>query len=121
MSIKPAKPPTAAAQPKAVFAGQSYQGQPDDVIDDLLGIVAGLLPGVFTPELRAKADSIGRERWGGDKPYISRRAGEGRSERNANIRRDHRRGASIPLLERRYSLSRRHLHRLLSLDGDEPI
>ena len=124
MTIAAARKPQAApAAP--LFTGQStsqpaaHHASPDDLVDDLLGIVAGLLPEAFTETLRAKADAIARERWGGDRPYIARRSGEGRSERNASVRRDHRHGASVPLLQRRYGLSRRQIHRLLSLSAED--
>ena len=55
-----------------------------------------------------------RERWGGDRPYVAIRPGSGRSERNDRIRRDHGAGERIPLLERRYGLTRSQLHRILA-------
>lgn len=51
--------------------------------------------------------------WGGERWYFERRAGEGRPERNAAIRRDYQRGESLAFLERRYGLCRRQLLRIV--------
>lgn len=112
---------SAAATTRALFTGQSTTGpglampQPhadDDFVDDVLALVARLVPGM-TPEHAAQAAQAVRERWGGDRPFIARRAGEGRSGRNEQIRRDYLRGERLALLERRYGLSQRHLIRIV--------
>ena len=106
----------AKAQPatRSLFVGQSTEHAPpsDDFVDDVLALLASLLPGV-TPEHCAAAGAAVRERWGGDRPYIARRAGEGRSGRNEAIRRDYLRGERLALLERRYGVSQRHLIRIV--------
>lgn len=114
---------TAARKPRTTPPGQLFAGQStdhpattgDDIIDDILAEVAARLP-AFTPTLRATVDAAVRDRWGGDKPYIAKRQGDGRSERNSAIRRDHRRGVSVAVLQRRYGLSRITLWRILGVD-----
>lgn len=114
---KPATPAQAAAP---LFHGQSTaHAAPaidDDFVCDVLALVRLLAAGV-TAEQLAAIDAAARERWGGDRPYIAKRQGEGRSDRNAAIRRDFQRGESIPLLMRRYNLSRVTIWRVLELDG----
>lgn len=109
MTITAARKPAAAAD--SLFTGQSTTGpgqHPDDFVCDVLAIVAALLPGL-QPEQLHKADAAVRERWGGDRPYIAKRIGQGRSDRNAAIRRDYLHGESFDLLERRYGLCKRRL------------
>lgn len=72
----------------------------------------------MTDEQAARLASRACGTWGGDRPYIAKRQGEGRSDRNAAIRRDFQRGESIPLLMRRYELCRRQILRVLKLDQD---
>ena len=60
------------------------------------------------------ASGQARRVFGGDRVYISRRLGEGTSERNAAIKRDYWQGGEhIPLLERRYGLSSSHIWRII--------
>lgn len=111
--IKPVKKPGKPAQP--VFEGQSYPEQSgDDFVQHVLEVVAGLIPGINPADLAA-ADAAVRERWGGDRPYIARRMGEGRSQRNDAIRRDYLAGERFELLERRYGLTRRRLMQIVKL------
>lgn len=120
---KPASKPTAAP----LFHGQSTAHQPevvDDFLCDVLAIARAEMLAEFPGQEKkvdaaiARADPKGRERWGGDRPYIAKRHGEGRSDRNAAIRRDYQRGEAIPLLMRRYSLSRVTIWRVLGMDGE---
>jgi Mor family transcriptional regulator len=114
MSIKPARTPQQPTEP--LFAGQSCEyPNPDDFVDDVLAIVRALVPGLGA-DVCAKACAAIRERWGGDRPYIARRAGEGRSGRNEAIRRDYQRGERLALLERRYAISQRHILRIIKSD-----
>lgn len=113
---KPATPANAAAP---LFHGQSTAHAPaidDDFVCDVLALVQQMAVSV-TAEQLAAIDAAARERWGGDRPYIAKRQGEGRSDRNAAIRRDFQRGESVPLLMRRYQLSRVTIWRVLELDG----
>jgi len=119
-ATKPATPRARAASP-GLFVGQSTTGAglpepdyPDDFVCDVVRIVADVVAGLSEEQKRAVNEAV-RERWGGDRPYIARRLGEGRSERNAAIRRDHQRGESIALLCRRYDLCRRQVLRVLGL------
>lgn len=103
----PTKP---AATPACASA---YQPTRDDIIDDMLSLVLTLAPG-FTAALAAQADAQIRARWGGDRPYIAARRGAGSSARNAAIRRDYwQNGERIPLLERRYGLSKSRIWEIL--------
>lgn len=108
-------------QPAApLFAGQSTSHAAplqDDFVCDLQDLMRAHVQGITDETLRALGGAI-RERWGGDKPYIARRPGEGRSERNAAIQRDFRRGDTVPLLMRRYQLSRVTVWRILGRDMD---
>lgn len=107
MSIKPARAPQ--PNPAPLFAGQSSEADnPDDFVDQVLATVRALVPGL-SADLCDRASAAIRERWGGDRPYIARRAGEGRSGRNESIRRDYQRGERLALLERRYGLTQRRL------------
>lgn len=103
-------------RPAAVFHGQSTAHAPapgaDDFVCDLIAIVRARVPGM-TEEQAAAVDAEARARWGGDSPYIAKRPGDGRSARNESIRRDHRRGAAVPLLMRRYNLSRVTIWRIV--------
>jgi Mor family transcriptional regulator len=110
------KPAPAKAQPaEPLFQGQSYHAAPDDFVCDVLALVLELAPGI-TGEQAAQVDAALRERWGGDRPYIAKRQGEGRSDRNAAIRRDYQRGESIALLCRRYQVSRVTVWRVLGVE-----
>lgn len=123
ITTRPKTTPAAptAAPARTLFTGQSTTGpglampQPhtdDDFVDDVLALVVRMVPGM-TPDHAAQAAQAVRERWGGDRPFIARRAGEGRSGRNEQIRRDYLRGERLALLERRYGLSQRHLIRIV--------
>jgi Mor family transcriptional regulator len=111
-TAKPATTPT-------LFVGQSTTSsthaapQGDDFVSDVLSLVAERLPDADDATLRAVDVAI-RERWGGDRPYIARRHGEGRSDRNMAIRRDFAQGAGLGLLERRYGLCKRQLLRIVA-------
>lgn len=109
MSITRAKPITSPDN-GPLFVGQSTSGpgNPDDFVEDVLAQIATIIPG-FGGDAMARAGAAIRERWGGDRPYIARRAGEGRSARNQAIRRDYLAGERFELLERRYQLTRRRL------------
>lgn len=84
----------------------------DDFVSDVLAVVASLAPDL-KPEHLAAAEAEVRHRWGGDRPYIARRPGEGHSYRNEQIRRDYSRGERLALLERRYNLSQRRLLQII--------
>lgn len=105
---KPAKPKPIHAPPPMPWDGAS-----DDIVADILRRVAALTPG-FTAALALQIDRDVREMWGRDRCYIARRAGEGTSERNAKIRRDHRNGERTALLCRRYGLTRQAIHKILT-------
>lgn len=117
MSITPArKPRLAPAAP--LFEGQSASGRycesTDDFVDDLGAILADLAPGLGE-EVIADLKAQVRDRWGGDRPFIARRQGEGRSERNAAIKADFQRGERVSLLSRRYGLTRMQIYRIVGV------
>lgn len=121
MTITAARKPKSTTAIAPLFHGQST-AQPgadaDDFVSDVLAMVQQLAP-AFTAEHAAKVDAALRERWGGDRPYIAKRPGEGRSDRNAAIRRDYQRGESIAFLCRRYNVSRVTVWRVLGVVVDE--
>ena len=85
----------------------------NDIIDDILRRVISMAPG-FSAALAKQVDKEARAQWGGDRPYISLRRGGGTSARNASIKRDYwQNGEHIPLLERRYSLSKTRLWEII--------
>ena len=112
--IETTKTRKAEQQQGDVFAGQSYdnEAQADDFVCDVLRLVRQLIPKI-TDELAAQADAALRERWGGDRPYIARRLGQGRSERNERIRRDYLAGERFELLERRYGITSRRILQII--------
>lgn len=118
-------PNTDASAP--LFVGQSTTGPglpaaPHHLVDDFVIDVQTTIRRIASNIQDDTINAIGaaiRERWGGDRPYIAKRPGEGRSERNAAIRREFRRGDSIPLLSRRHNLGRRQILRIVGLP-DEP-
>jgi Mor family transcriptional regulator len=90
----------------------------DDVIEYTIACALALSPPDVRAEVRAHiaqhASGQARRIFGGDRVYISRRLGEGTSQRNAAIKRDYwQKGEHIPLLERRYGLSSSHLWRII--------
>ena len=101
---KPAKPATKPVP---------YVPDENDIVADMLAVVRELWP-ELPPEKLQQAERHIRERWGGDRPYIAMRAGDGRSVRNDAIRRDHLAGERIPLLMRRYDLSRSRINEILA-------
>jgi len=105
-----ATPPTAPTMP--------WDGAGDDIVADILQRVVAITPG-FTAALAAQVDRDVRDLWGGDRPYIARRAGEGSSQRNAAIRRDWRAGERIGYLVRKYGLTRQRIHQILALPDEE--
>jgi Mor family transcriptional regulator len=103
--VKIAKPQAIQAQPEEMTVSEPNE---NDIIDDILRRVIAMAPG-FSEALAAQIDKEARAQWGGDRPYISLRRGDGRSTRNANIKRDYLAGERVPLLERRYGLSARQI------------
>jgi Mor family transcriptional regulator len=94
-------------------------GAGDDIVADILQRVVALTPG-FTAALAVQIDRQVREHWGGDRPYIARRAGEGTSQRNAAIRREHRAGTHVGALSRKYRLSRQRIHQIVTEANPDP-
>jgi Mor family transcriptional regulator len=89
----------------------------DDVIEYTIACALALSP----PELRAElrqhialhASKQARKVFGGDRVYISIKAGEGHSNRNAAIKRDYLAGEHMHLLERRYGIKRTRLFEII--------
>lgn len=101
---------TARKQPKPAAC---IDPDDNDMVADMLRIMLDIWPDLAEPELR-RAEAQIRDRWGGDRPYIARRIGQGRSARNDAIRRDHRAGERVPLLARRYQISERRVQQILT-------
>ena len=122
MSIQPTR--KAKPQPAApLFHGQSYSKDAskhmrgENPIDDAMSALLELKAAGVSDDDAKQATRIALAGfWGGERWYFERRAGEGRPERNAAIRRDFQRGESIALLCRRYQLSRVTVWRILGMD-----
>lgn len=103
-----------AAEVEAALAAVTIT---DDVVEYTIACALALSP----PELRAEirqhianhASQQVRRVFGRDRVYIAVRAGEGHSSRNEAIKRDYLAGEHIPLLERRYKLSRPRIWQIL--------
>jgi Mor family transcriptional regulator len=88
----------------------------DDIVEYTLRCVLAMAPGLteaIRQSIQVQASSHVREVFGGDRVYISRRAGEGTSQRNAAIKRDYLAGEHFHLMERRYGLSRARLWQII--------
>jgi Mor family transcriptional regulator len=85
----------------------------DDVVEYTLRCVLALAPGL-SQALIEHADRQVREIWSGDRPYIAKRPGEGKSSRNASIKRDHQAGERLKLLARRYQLTERRILQIVA-------
>lgn len=89
----------------------------DDVVEYTLRCVLAMAPQLseaIRQSIQRAASAKVREMFGGDRVYISRRAGEGTSQRNAQIKADYwQRGERIPLLERRYGLKKTQLWEII--------
>ncbi len=85
----------------------------DDVVEYTLRCVLAMAP-QLSEAIRKNISGQVREVFGGERVYISRRPGEGRFARNAQIRSDYKAGERIPLLERRYGLSPARLWQIIN-------
>jgi Mor family transcriptional regulator len=89
----------------------------DDVVDYTLRCVLAMAPQLtdaIRQSIRNEVNKQVRGIFGGERAYISRRPGEGRFARNAQIRRDYKAGERIPLLQRRYGLSPARLWQIIN-------
>ena len=108
------KPSRAALPSPTVLASVPVT---EDVIEYTIACALALSPPELRAELRAHialhTSQQARRIFGGDRMYISRRAGEGHSQRNEQIKRDYLAGEHIPLLERRYGLAKSRLWEII--------
>lgn len=103
---------TAPAQPMLASVPHS-----DDIVEYTLRCVLAMAPQLteaIRQGIQSNVDRQVREVFGGERAYISRRPGEGRFVRNAQIRRDYKAGERIPLLMRRYGLSAARLWQIIN-------
>lgn len=87
-----------------------------DIITDALNIVKSIVEknnGQLNDEQMKQADTLIRAKWWGDRPYIARQAGEGRSERNDAIFRDYQRGEHICYLSIKYKITKKQIRRII--------
>lgn len=89
-----------------------FEPSDNDIIDDILARVIAMSPG-FSAALALQISRDTREQWGGDRPYIARRKGDGHSTRNEAIKRDYLAGEHMHLLERRYGVKRARLWEII--------
>lgn len=110
---KPAR--NLVASPEQVRrAPMPWDGNPDDLVADVLRRVHEAAS--IDQDIVRRIDRETRETWGGDRVYVARRAGDGKSERNEAIRRDHRSGDHVGLLARRYGISKWQVARIVAAD-----
>ena len=102
-----------APQPPDLSAVLARVEHTDDVVDYTLRVVFALAP-QFEAAVREAADRHVRELFGGSRVYVPRRTGDGRAERNDQIRRDYRAGERIGFLARRYGLSETQVWRIVN-------
>jgi Mor family transcriptional regulator len=89
----------------------------DDVVEYTLRCVLAMAPQLteaIRQSIRQDVNDQVRSVFGGERAYISRRPGDGRFARNAQIRRDYKAGERIPLLQRRYGLSSARLWQIIN-------
>jgi Mor family transcriptional regulator len=110
MVKKPVAPTASNAVEPSPIAEVPYT---DDVVEYTLRCVLALAP-QLTEAIRQNVNNQVRSVFGGERAYISRRPGEGRFARNAQIRRDYKAGERIPLLQRRYGLSPARLWQIIN-------
>ena len=115
--VKTAPKPTSQTQ-ATIYAEPSapdvpaFEPSENDIIDDILALVIQMAPG-FSAALAHQIAAEAREKWGGDRPYVARKIGQGYSQRNQAIKRDYLAGAHLHLLERRYELKRSRLWEII--------
>ena len=92
----------------------------ESIIDDVLAAMIEAAGPEVRPKLAAVAHQVSQQKhheWLGERVYVSgarKAASQEISNRNAAIKRDHQRGERVPLLMRRYGLSRRRIEQILS-------
>lgn len=89
----------------------------DDVVEYTLRCVLAMAPqlsATIQQQIHQQVNEQVRSVFGGERAYISRRPGEGRHARNAQIRRDYKSGERISLLQRRYGLSPARLWQIIN-------
>ena len=91
-----------------IHATQAFDGVPytDDIVEYTMRCVQALAPGIDTDPVSAHI----RQVFGGQRMYVV----HDRKHRNDAIRRDHQAGERVPLLMRRYGLSRATILRILA-------
>jgi Mor family transcriptional regulator len=107
----------------------AFVAAPDDLIDDVLDAVLQLAPAFCAAlaehrdQLQALALKVSEQKhreYAGDRVYIpstTETARRERSSRNAAILRDHQNGERMMLLERRYSLSKQAIWKIINGKG----
>jgi Mor family transcriptional regulator len=107
----------------------AFVAAPDDLIDDVLDAVLQLAPAFCAAlaqhrdQLQALALKVSEQKhreYAGDRVYIpstTETARRERSSRNASILRDHQNGERMMLLERRYSLSKQAIWKIINSKG----
>lgn len=105
------------AQPNPAVSLLDSVKHTDDVVEYTLRCVLAMAPQLSESIRQSIATDVSQQVrgvFGGERAYISRRPGEGRYARNAQIRRDYKAGERIPLLQRRYDLSPARLWQIIN-------
>lgn len=115
--VKPATKPVSTSAPDERHEVLASIPLTEDVIEYTIACTLALAPPEVPPDLRQnialKTSQQVRRVFGGDRVYISIRAGEGHSSRNQAIKRDYLAGEHIHLLERRYGLKRTRIWEII--------
>ena len=89
----------------------------NDIVQDILARVAEAAAKQpdkpLSDDVLKKIEQDVRHQWGGDRPYIGIRSGEGHSERNSRIYRQYLQGERLEFLARRHSISYSQTKRII--------
>lgn len=93
------------------------QKSENDIVQDILARVAeaqAKQPDKPLDEAALKKiEAMVRQQWGGDRPYIGIKTGDGHSDRNSRIYRQHLQGERAEFLARRHDMSRSQVLRII--------
>lgn len=91
--------------------------QEQDIIVDVLNTIVEIAKknGIaLDATIVAESDNLIRGKWWGDRPYISKETGGGKSLRNESIWQDYRRGERVCFLAHKYTLTEKQIQRILA-------
>lgn len=113
----PSAAPPAALRALASVAAPAWD--PDDILADVIRRVIDVWEGAPVSTLRNLERDL-RKDWGGERVYVAKVGESGRQERSqreAAIREDYRRGAHVRALARKWGISPRRVQQILRSDA----